>query len=150
MTAFFDPFHHFMQPSIAELCACYDTTAKEVTRRSVDIARMRKLGKFADGAMLQHQAENSDLHQHLEGVSVSMRWHVYEVFNQLHKIGQELTIQIACGQNLSVEDEPATAVPSADSQVLLDKESSPNQGAYYLKCSIRNSFFGAGYVRMVE
>lgn len=92
---------------------------------------MRTLGKFADGTLLQHQAENSDLHQHLEGVSVSMRWHVYEVFNQLHKIGQELTIQLACGQNLSIDDEPETALSQPTAEVLADEELAPTRGVYY-------------------
>lgn len=59
---------------------------------------MRKMGNFVDGSMVKNQTENRDLHQHLEGVSVSMRLHVVEVFSQLHKIGQALMMAMQSSQ----------------------------------------------------
>lgn len=92
-----------LQPSLEELCEHYDTAASEVTRRSVDIARMRKTGQVAGDAVKQQEDENSHFHQHLEGVSVSMRFHLCEVFNRLHAVGEELMTAMKNGQGAQVE-----------------------------------------------
>eukprot|EP00892_Ulva_mutabilis_P003171 jgi/Ulvmu1/12855/UM098_0040.1 len=85
-----DALVNWAKPPLEELCEHYDQTASEVTRRSVDIARLRKTGFFAGCAVKEHEHENSNLHEHLQGVSVSMRFHMYEVCSRLNKIGGEL------------------------------------------------------------
>lgn len=118
-----------MQPSLEELCEHYDKTASEVTRRSVDIARMRKSGCFGGGALKQHEHVNSNLHEHLAGVSVSMRFHVYEVFTRLHTIGEELTLAMAgLGESEQATADDDTKVNSTAEHA---EESTCKRGAAY-------------------
>lgn len=110
----------------------------------MEIARLHEMGDFGDDSLMQQQTENDDLSHHLDGVSVSMRWHLFEVFNRLHKMGQDWMIAVKSDHN-GVHDDANLEGNSAPYALDRSSAGQNHRGVTVLKLMRR--IFSTGFAR---
>lgn len=105
-----------MQASLPELIGEFDGAMHEVSRRSMDLAKIKQLSR---AELDEEQSAVGELEEHLKYVGVSMRTHLHSIFVEVHKWPghiQRLLTHKATKEGLDVQDaeyaksvEPAAA-----------------------------------------